>query len=66
MFIMCDFSDASSFQSFVGAIRAGGGGDGPEDIMGGLTAVFHQLSWRAQANKASNCIVQNQWGNCNS
>ena len=44
-------SDATAFQSFVGAIRADGGGDGPEDIMGGLNAVFHRLNWRSEANK---------------
>ena len=49
---VCNVSDSTSFQSFVGAIRADGGGDGPEDIMGGLDAVFRQLSWRSQSNKA--------------
>ena len=40
------------FESFVGTIRArGGGGDGPEDVMGGLHAVFHQLNWRVNSNK---------------
>jgi len=42
------------FQSFVGAIQAqGGGGDGSEDVMGGLHAVFHNLSWRSQSNKVN-------------
>ena len=28
------------------AIRATGGGDGPEDIMGALNVTFSKLSWR--------------------
>ena len=37
--------DQGAFYNFVDAIVATGGGDGPEDIMGGLQAVFNMLSW---------------------
>ena len=37
--------DQSSFYNFVNAIRADGGGDTAEDIMGGLQAAFSRLSW---------------------
>lgn len=45
------YRDQSSFRCFVGAIRADGGGDGPEDIMGGLNKTFWKLSWREEAAK---------------
>ena len=35
----------------MGAIRADGGGDAPEDIMGGLKVAFQQLYWRPDACK---------------
>lgn len=44
-------SDAGLFRNFVGAIRADGGGDSPEDIMGGLKVAFYNLSWRSEACK---------------
>ena len=47
------FRDQGTFRSFVGAIRADGGGDGPEDIMGGLKKTFWNLSWREEASKVS-------------
>ena len=37
--------DQSSFYNFVNAIRADGGGDSAEDIMGGLQTAFSRLSW---------------------
>lgn len=55
------YSDSSAFQTFVGCIRAGGGGDGPEDIMGGLQVTFHNLSWRPKANKVFIIIVVTQF-----
>ena len=45
--------DQGLFRSFVGAIRANGGGDGPEDIMGGLNKTFWKLSWRQEASKVN-------------
>lgn len=45
------FSSPAEFRSFVGAIRADGGGDTPEDIMGALKKTFCQLSWRADSTK---------------
>ena len=42
---------ASDFRGFVNGIVAGGGRDGPEDIMGGLTAVFTHLCWRQDSTK---------------
>ena len=44
-------SDATLFRNFVGAIMASGGGDGPEDIMGGFNVAFQSLSWRSDACK---------------
>ena len=41
------------FHDFVGAIKAVGGGDTPEDIMGALKVTFRNLSWRPEATKAS-------------
>ena len=43
--------DQGTFRSFVGAIRADGGGDHAEDIMGGLKKTFWNLSWREEASK---------------
>ena len=34
-------------------ITAVGGGDGPEDIMGGLKVALNNLSWRSEASKVS-------------
>jgi hypothetical protein len=39
------------FHGFVNPIRADGGGDGPEDIMGGLKVACSRLSWRSKAAK---------------
>ena len=47
------FRDQFTFYSFVGAIVADGGGDAPEDIMGGLNKTFWKLSWRKEASKVS-------------
>jgi len=45
--MLCAFlyRDQSSFYNFVNAIRAKGGQDTAEDIMGGLQAAFTRLSW---------------------
>ncbi|KAL6055637.1 VWFA domain-containing protein [Balamuthia mandrillaris] len=40
----------STFKSFVGGIVANGGGDGPEDVMGGLQVML-DLPWTQQATK---------------
>ena len=32
-------------------IRADGGGDSPEDIMGGLKVALFSLNWRSKASK---------------
>ena len=37
--------DQGTFYNFVNAIRADGGGDSAEDIIGGLQAAFSRLSW---------------------
>ena len=39
------YRDQCAFYNFVNAIRADGGGDSAEDIMGGLQAAFSKLSW---------------------
>ncbi len=46
-------SSPSSFKSFVTAIRADGGGDTAEDIMGALKATFTKLSWRSDCSKVN-------------
>ncbi len=53
---LCDFqthSSQSNFKCFVSAIRAGGGGDTAEDIMGALKATFTKLSWRIDCCKVN-------------
>ena len=45
-FISCSTSrNQGAFYNFVNSIRADGGGDSAEDIMGGLQAAFSRLSW---------------------
>ena len=46
-------SDQAAFHSFVSCITASGGGDAPEDIMGGLKVAFSSLSWRDGGAKVS-------------
>ena len=44
-FEVLDFTrDVSEFQRFVGGITAGGGGDAPEDVLGGVCRAL-ELSW---------------------
>ena len=52
-------SNLSNFRSFVGAIKAaGGGGDGPEDVMGGLQKTFSRISWSTEeAAKVGGSII---------
>ena len=45
------FRSAPDFRCFVSGIAAKGGEDGPEDIMGGLKAVFTHLYWRQDSTK---------------
>ena len=45
------FRSQPAFHGFVSAIVAGGGGDGPEDIMGALKVAFNSLSWRSEGSK---------------
>ncbi len=41
-----DFTrDTERFMSFVEDIRAKGGGDAPEDVLGGLQRAVHSLTW---------------------
>ncbi len=47
-------SEPRTFQNFVRTIRArGGGGDGPEDIMGGFKVTFTNLNWRSESCKVA-------------
>ena len=49
-FEILDFTeDISQFTEFVGRIRASGGGDGPEDVLGEINQTIN-LNWKA-ANK---------------
>ena len=43
--------DQSAFHCFVSGIVANGGGDGPEDIMGGLTVALSSLCWRPGSSR---------------
>lgn len=54
------YSNQSEFHSFVSGINAGGGGDAPEDIMGGLKAVFTNLSWRSGGSRVSWIVYKSE------
>jgi hypothetical protein len=43
--------DQATFYQFVSGISANGGGDGPEDIMGGLKVALNNLSWRPAGSR---------------
>ena len=52
--LILNFRSVVDFHRFVGAIVAsGGGGDGPEDVMGGMRITFTQLSWRNKSSKVT-------------
>ena len=54
------FRDDSAFYTFVNGITADGGGDSPEDIMGGLKVALNSLSWRSDCSRVGViCIVFN-------
>jgi uncharacterized protein YegL len=38
-------SDVDAVDAFLSALRAGGGGDGPEDLLSGLAAALGELDW---------------------
>ena len=64
---LCYFSDQGIFYNFVNAIRANGGGDGPEDIMGGLQAAFSRLSWgNKEVCKVSHSLINDYCTICHS
>eukprot|EP00438_Fugacium_kawagutii_P032388 Skav234891 [mRNA] locus=scaffold840:580054:586168:- [translate_table: standard] len=45
----CDFTeDVDSVKGFIGGLSATGGGDGPEDVVGGLRVAAETLTWTAQ------------------
>ena len=48
------YSDPERFRQFVGKIKADGGDDAPEDVMGGFKVAFNQLNWRSDSCKV--CI----------
>ena len=43
-------SDVEQTASFLSALTAGGGGDGPEDVVSGISAALTELSWAGGAN----------------
>ena len=47
------FSSLSQFHTFVDPIQAGGGGDGPEDVMGGLKVSLTKLNWQTSSAKVN-------------
>ena len=51
------YRNQSSFHSFVSGITAGGGDDGPEDIMGGLKVAFSSLSWRPGGCRVCTAVI---------
>ena len=46
-------SDIQRFYQFVNGIKAEGGGDGPEDVFGGLDAML-KLNWQKVGTKVGN------------
>lgn len=40
-------SDVDAVDAFLSALRAGGGGDGPEDLLSGLAVALGELDWNA-------------------
>ncbi len=50
-FIPLWHSDLPTFQDFVGKIKAHGGGDAAEDVMGGLKVDLRELEWRHGGTK---------------
>ena len=61
LFSCSNSRDQGDFYNFVNAIRADGGGDSAEDIMGGLQAAFSRLSWGdeevVKVTKAYNLVI---------
>ena len=52
------YRSLTEFCRFVDPISASGGGDTPEDIMGGLKITFSRLKWRESAAKVYNkCVI---------
>src|SRR2546421_12057579 len=42
-----DFTDSyERFRSYVSSVQATGGGDAPEDVLGGLDAAVDKMNWR--------------------
>lgn len=41
-------SEIEELQSFIGTVRATGGGDAPEDIFGAFNEIIHSLKWESQ------------------
>ncbi len=46
-------SDITAFQDFLFNVRAGGGGDTPEDLIAGLDETVNRMNWRDDAIKLS-------------
>lgn len=46
-------SDITAFQEFLFNVRAGGGGDTPEDLIAGLDETVNKMNWRNDAIKLS-------------
>merc|ERR1719399_243326 len=56
-FEVLDFTtDISAFEAFVGKITATGGGDWPEDVLGGLWTALQRLSWN-DANAGTRVLI---------
>ena len=53
------FSSLSQFNTFVDPIQAGGGGDGPEDVMGGLKVSLSKLNWQTSSAKVNQTMHAN-------
>ena len=51
--IMYFYRSLTAFRNFVDPIKAKGGGDGPEDIMGALKVTLSTLSWRSSSAKVN-------------
>lgn len=48
-------TNAETFKKFIAGIKAEGGGDGPEDVFGGLAVALKEMDWGSTAN--SNLLI---------
>ena len=47
-FTDCFTNSSVEFRNFIGTVEAKGGGDSPEDVLGGLNAAVTRMGWRSE------------------